>query len=200
MAAARARVVPPSVPPRANMNPDLLFLHSLADLAARIASADEYEVLRAAGILRQLLLDDQPLVHIVNRGPRLKLVFRMNGLSHYERVALEDKPTIFTMPALVVRDDLPAGLQNPVDPSLREFLARPVTVVNGEKFDVTDVMCRPEGNARGAPRADRRGHLRRRHHAAPGPWRRATDISLHLGGGDRGAPATRRRDRVQPAG
>lgn len=58
------------------MNPDALFIQTLEDLHRSLVSADEYEVLRASHLMRQLLLDGgNSLVNRVNRQRRLKLDF-----------------------------------------------------------------------------------------------------------------------------
>jgi hypothetical protein len=54
------------------------FLETLDDLATRIRyDASEYDLLRAAALLRELLLDDSPLVHQVNRAIQVPLRFRL---------------------------------------------------------------------------------------------------------------------------
>jgi hypothetical protein len=58
---------------------DRLFLETLRDLEARSAGgATEYEVLRSAVLLRQLLLDQSPLLHQVNRDRKIPITFRAN--------------------------------------------------------------------------------------------------------------------------
>jgi hypothetical protein len=60
------------------MDAETLFIKSLDDLHFSINSSDEYEILRAAGIIRQLFLDGAAsLVDQVNRKYQLKLVFKV---------------------------------------------------------------------------------------------------------------------------
>jgi hypothetical protein len=48
---------------------ETLFLHTLDDLAPRTRpGTDAYTVLMAAGLLRKLILDEPPLVDLVNAG------------------------------------------------------------------------------------------------------------------------------------
>lgn len=55
-----------------------LFLETLDDLETRIRQeASEYDLLRAAALLRELLLDDSPLVHQVNRTTKIPLRFHL---------------------------------------------------------------------------------------------------------------------------
>jgi hypothetical protein len=62
------------------MDRDRLFVETLHDLQERVSPTpkSEYDVLRAAGLLRQLLTDDAPLLHQVNRERRLTIRFRAN--------------------------------------------------------------------------------------------------------------------------
>lgn len=61
-----------------NMNDESLFIHSLNDLHKSINSEDEYEVLRASGLIRQLFLDGGiSLFDKVNRTHRTKLLFEI---------------------------------------------------------------------------------------------------------------------------
>lgn len=56
-----------------------LFLSTMDDLRDRVSAprGDGYEILRSSGLLRQLLMDGQPLVHIVNRAVRMPLRFEI---------------------------------------------------------------------------------------------------------------------------
>ena len=51
-----------------------LFLNTLSDLETRLGGTG-YDLLRASALLRQLLLDGTPLVHLVNRRHRVRLEF-----------------------------------------------------------------------------------------------------------------------------
>lgn len=52
-----------------------LFLETLADLERKLDSSTPYGLVRASGLLRQLLTDGGRLVHLVNREYRLRLEF-----------------------------------------------------------------------------------------------------------------------------
>jgi hypothetical protein len=54
-----------------------LFLLTLEDLRSKLASGKEYDLIRACGLCRHLILDDIPLVHLVNRRHRIKLRFEV---------------------------------------------------------------------------------------------------------------------------
>ena len=53
------------------------FLDACNDLETKIQSSTEYEILKASGLLRELLLDSRPLVHQVNAQYKLKLRFEI---------------------------------------------------------------------------------------------------------------------------
>lgn len=55
-----------------------LYLRTIEDLGHRTRQgATEYDCLMAAGLVRKLLLDAEPLAHAVNRNRRLKLEFEV---------------------------------------------------------------------------------------------------------------------------
>lgn len=89
------------------MGPDELFLYTMRDLRRRVeAPTDEYDLLMAAGLLRKLLLDDQPLVHQVNRRLRLKFAFEIATNDAYEAVIMEDKPMSYVVTTPSPREQL----------------------------------------------------------------------------------------------
>jgi hypothetical protein len=76
------------------MNDEALFIRTLKDLQKSINSNDEYEVLRASGLIRQLFLDgDNSLVDRVNRTHRIKLEFEI--AESKVPLNLVPKPTIW---------------------------------------------------------------------------------------------------------
>ena len=52
-----------------------LFLNTVEDVEKKLVSNTEYDLIRASGLLRQLFLDEHPLVHQVNKKFKLKLQF-----------------------------------------------------------------------------------------------------------------------------
>ena len=59
---------PTSSPPRvAGMNTEMLYLSTIADLEATLAKREAYDTLRAAGLLRHLLVDGTSLVDAAAR-------------------------------------------------------------------------------------------------------------------------------------
>ena len=60
------------------MNIYTLFSKTIKDIETRLRSNNDYEILMIAGLLRKLLLDEQPLVDQVNRSKRLKISYSIN--------------------------------------------------------------------------------------------------------------------------
>jgi hypothetical protein len=52
-----------------------LFLDTVRDIQSKIVENNRYSITRASALLRQLLIDESPLIHQVNRRHRLKLEF-----------------------------------------------------------------------------------------------------------------------------
>lgn len=68
----------PSLDPAvAKSDVEYLLLSTLADIDQKLLGRTRYSLIRAAGLLRQLLLDDTPLVHQVNRPYRRKIQFEV---------------------------------------------------------------------------------------------------------------------------
>jgi hypothetical protein len=60
---------------KGQMDLQYLFIRVMSDLNRISLSADDYDSLRVASLLRPLLMDDQPLIHRVNRIHKLSLSF-----------------------------------------------------------------------------------------------------------------------------
>ena len=56
---------------------DVLFLKTLEEIEARIRQQDPYEILACSALLRKLLIDENPLIHQVNRDRRHKFRFKI---------------------------------------------------------------------------------------------------------------------------
>jgi hypothetical protein len=56
---------------------EYIFLATLMDINAKLSEGTRYDLIRAAGLLRQLLLDPTPLMHKVNRTYRRKIRFEV---------------------------------------------------------------------------------------------------------------------------
>lgn len=133
-----------------------LFVRTVDELRSRSQSNDSYEVLRSSGLLRQLLMDDNPLVHQVNRIYRIRLDFVMSDFS----VPSEDPSLTFWS----VTDGLDPSTAAPfrrgrtVTKTLDKFLATVVNRYNGTNFTIHDIIAFDAnvmgGINAGAPRND----------------------------------------------
>lgn len=109
------------------------FIRSIIELQERIAKADRVNLLEASAILRRLLLDARPLVHLVNRKYRLKL--RYPSVVATAVAATEAVPS-YSYLNLAPRVSKKGSV---AELSLDEFLSQ--TVVFGEKpYSVKDVI------------------------------------------------------------
>ena len=131
------------------MDADQLFLLTMADLQARVASAiprlrpgsaqptpeQQYSSLMMAPLLRKLLLEQQPLVHRVNRSRRLKLMF---PLDHWPLVSGSSVGTlaIDSDPYWLAREFI--DREGPM--TLKEMLATPVVIWNGDSISAADII------------------------------------------------------------
>lgn len=123
------------------MDADQLFIRTLIDLEKRVAAADEYEVLLSAGLLRKLLMDQTPLMDKVNSAHRLRIRFRINGESSYERLIHEDEPMYWSLEDAIDPEIMvPPGMRAPLDAPRDQFLARPVLRVHGSWVTVRDLI------------------------------------------------------------
>gem|GEM_PF-1663230 len=65
----------------ADMNCEQLFVHTVHDLANRVEGDEtEYSLLMAAGLLRKLLMDAEPLIHAVNKTYRQRIRFEIKAV------------------------------------------------------------------------------------------------------------------------
>lgn len=117
-------------------------IRSVAELQDRIACADRVNLLEASAILRRLLLDARPLVHLVNRVYRCKLLFPVVQERTESKILLSAN----IAPLSSAPQFAPAGQL--VQLPLEAFLAQ--AVVRRENFicsvrDVIDVCANTKG-------------------------------------------------------
>jgi hypothetical protein len=123
------------------MEPDALFLRTLDDLERRTTSCDEYEVPLSALLLRKLLIDGRPLIDLVNESRKLRVRFRMNGETNYERVIHQDAPVFWSLEDGIDPDiPHPPGMQAPTDATRDQLLARKILRVNNMWVTVRDLI------------------------------------------------------------
>lgn len=131
------------------MDVDDLFIETLADLERRTTATDEYEVLMSAALLRKLLMDSTPLVDRVNQARRLRIRFRINGETPYQRAVMELGPVYWSLEDGMDPDlGQPPGVQAPQEVKREGLLARRVMRLQGEWVtvrDLVDHLCHIEG-------------------------------------------------------
>jgi hypothetical protein len=99
------------------MDPDKLFLVRCQEVASLLDTNDEIKLLDLSRLIRQLMIDDQPLVGVVNRKPqKIGLSFRVGAFTYRP-----DKYTAFM------------SLEDGVDPKKR-YPGAPVVTLNQGEF------------------------------------------------------------------
>lgn len=78
------------VPGLGRSDADRLFVETLLDIDQKVESGTPYNLIRAAGLLRQLFLDATPLVNEVNRSHRIRLSFESIDASRDETQLIPD--------------------------------------------------------------------------------------------------------------
>jgi hypothetical protein len=140
---------------------DRLFVHTLRDLEERTDSTNEYTVLMSAALLRKLLLDESRLADQVNRNHRLKLRYRISGVSPYEKLMVDASPVFWAIED-ALDPDSPIAYA-PYDATRDQFLARQVMYFGGNRItvrDVIDQLANVEGGVHsGSPKDDRQKAL-----------------------------------------
>ncbi len=118
------------------MDVDRLFLETLDDLERRaVRGASEYDLLRSAALLRELLIDEHPLVHQVNRARHVRLRF---SVRRADAVVAEMRVWLGISPADAVDASGPTGTL--VEVGLKDFLAEPMVFLPTSRLTVHDLI------------------------------------------------------------
>ncbi|WP_146060520.1 hypothetical protein [Amycolatopsis sp. CA-128772] len=115
-----------------------LFIHTLQDLEERTQSTDEYTILMSAALLRKLLFDELRLIDQVNRTHKLKIRFRINGVSPIEQFNY-DNPPVFYIIEDAFDPDSPFTF-SPYDATLDQFANRRIMYSNANWITVRDAV------------------------------------------------------------
>ena len=124
------------------MNPDYLFCRTLDDIDSVIAAPDNYEIIRASGQLRQLLIDGNRLIDVVNKPHRLKILYEVSDGwdGPYAKAIIGLNPSMYA-----VLDGLCpelSSLNNPTRQLKRgEFLKFRAVLVQGHYVTIHDIIC-----------------------------------------------------------
>lgn len=118
------------------VSPEKLFVRRFDDLLLGLNARDDYEIVKVGAILRQLLLDDTPLIHKANRHHRIKLHFTVNNIFVNE---LPIQPDIHFQAASIDPSmlSLPVGTKTL---SLDKFLKMEVLSAQTQKFTVREII------------------------------------------------------------
>jgi hypothetical protein len=166
-----------------------LFLRTLEDLRSRMMQPpDEYNMLRIAGLLRELLLDgNDTLLHQINRTRRLRIIFRAPASANpnFQRGNLPPYVVSATLMASRIGSSEISGQQSwsapLLDLTLDQFLAVHMIHMNEETFNVRDIilyLANTHGGVhRGAPKKPVQHSLQRAIAMFP---REQTGGSVHM--------------------
>src|SRR5262245_52921768 len=131
------------------MDAERLFIARCKRVGELAQSPNEFEMLNLAANLRQLLVDDYPLVHQANRENRLKLVFQVGEF--------RNQPDQYTL-IVGLEDGLDPDTQRPGSSS-REvnfdgFMNHKILFLKGKGHSVQDVIQMAANVAGGVHRTD----------------------------------------------
>lgn len=119
------------------MDKDFLFLKTIEDIEKKMKSRDGYDILMISGLLRKLLLDDDPLIHQVNQSQKLKISFTVND----RRPPIGDNSLMFWS----IEDGFDPNtsvprLTKPVEVNKDQLLKRQIMIINGQIITVLDLI------------------------------------------------------------
>lgn len=112
-----------------------LFIRRLNDLYDIIDSSNPHDALEIARILRQLLLDSYPLIHLINREHRLKILFTVAADNN-----LDNFPPHLPQPEVHFTNPTESPSNNYRQCDLEKFLKIKIVRVREEFFTISDVI------------------------------------------------------------
>lgn len=124
------------------MDRDQLFLDTLADLRERVEAGGDYSLVKATALLRQLLLDREPLVDQVNRKHRIRLLYLVGGKPEESIAGLRSmipELAFLGLLDLLHPSGLPPSAPRELLPKDR-FLRLPVLFITGRTYTVRDLI------------------------------------------------------------
>jgi hypothetical protein len=122
------------------MNYEQWFIFTLRDLEEHLERKTEYHIIRAAGLLRHLLLDNPRLLDLANRQIRQKIRFRILDTGAWASSQSQKGEFELWSNAIapVSQETYDEGLSS--DISLDHFLKTPMFKWKGYIFDVKEVI------------------------------------------------------------
>lgn len=146
------------------LGPEDLFLRDLEELDQLEESHSDYDCLRIAGILRRLLLDDVPLVHLVNRERKIQIRFRVNFDKPGESIIVPGRQGsgVLRAQSVSMGDALDPEVERRIATStlkLEKLLGRPVATARGKDVSARELIKYAANVAggvhKGSPRSDK---------------------------------------------
>ena len=104
-------------PDKLNDNLERFFIETIIDIIQKLNNGRRYDIIKASGLLRQLLLDKEPLVYIINRKFKVKLEFEV--IEYRDKLPIDDGRT--ELHAKFLNPNFPGA--KTVKTSLKEFLS-----------------------------------------------------------------------------
>jgi hypothetical protein len=119
------------------MNKDFLFIKTLEDIEKKMESRDEYEIILISGLLRKLLLDNNPLVNQVNQSRKLKIFFIVND----RQTPIGDNSLTFW----AIEDGFDPNTSVPrltkaIEVNKDQLLKRRIMIINRQTITVLDLI------------------------------------------------------------
>lgn len=112
------------------INDNYVFLRTLEDIREKIIGFDEYKIIRAAGLIRHLILEEQLLIDKVNKKPfKTSILFAMED----NKPKLNLKNIDFENINILPRNKI-------IKTELRLFLSTPILLSKSEIYTVKDII------------------------------------------------------------
>jgi len=110
-----------------------VFLNAYLDLQKKVNNPSKYDLLKASGLIRQMIIDGSPVVHIVNREYRLPIKFP---------VVIDNQPVKVPGASHQIRNISPVFSSNEELKTLKldDFLSTIILKDNSHNFSVKDIV------------------------------------------------------------
>jgi hypothetical protein len=124
------------------MDPDRLFLFTVDECRQVFGAPNDYSILRSTALLRQLLLDGNSLVDVVNRERRERILFTISDgwATEYASTVMEDQPSLFCVADGLHPDSTPIIDAKIVKLKRDQFLKYNLVYSNGSFHNVGEIV------------------------------------------------------------
>ncbi|WPR73056.1 hypothetical protein SLW70_08045 [Flavobacterium sp. NG2] len=117
-----------------------ILLNIICDLQERFEKLTEYDLLKASGLIRQLIVDTNPIIEQVNKNYKLKIVYRVQKRFKMPAGKIDEDGTIwkplYGMTFIAPKEDS----SNIELLKKDEFFKYELLHYNGESFSVLDII------------------------------------------------------------